>query len=454
MKMVSVCAFRKADTVTSVAAENYSRQQRLDAWKSIAGYLGRTCRTVQRWHAEYGLPIHRLGGDKGSIFAYSDELDDWMRNRGRRLTSDPTEISGPVLLHAALVRDAPAQRHENTGSLLAHGPEKSSSAELVIHAEKMWGCLSDANVGMIVRLFRVAVDLDPFNAVALGGLAKAIVVECLMGKVRPSVAYPVAEAAVQLALEIDPELLEAKCMLGLLKMVIKRDWQGARLALDETLNVFPRTAGVLAARALLSIAERCLQEASGHIQEARMQNALSAPVVELYCWSEYLAGEYASAMEQVEQARASGQFGSVFDAVEALASIQIEAPDAHIQRMEALAADSPDHTVLQGALGYAYAMNGHGRRAGDILDAMTHSCAQEKMCEPYAIALIQLGLNQRQEAVKRLEQSYREGSLWSLGFQSDAILEPLRHDPHFRQFMSKISYPVSESADRSLGFAG
>jgi hypothetical protein len=98
-------------------------------------------------------------------------------------------------------------------------------------------------------------------------------------------------------------------------------------------------------------------------------------------------------------------------------------------------------------------VNGQGQRASEILDAMMHSCAREKMCEPYAIALVQLGLNQRQEAAKRLEQSYREGSLWSLGFQSDAILEPLRHDPHFRQFMSKVTYPVSESTFQRMVFA-
>jgi tetratricopeptide (TPR) repeat protein len=440
--------------VTSVTEEDRSRQQRLDAWKSIAQYLDRNCRTVQRWHAEYGLPIHRLGGSIGPIFAYADELDNWMRNRGRRLTSDPTEFSGPVLLQAPLVRDEATQRHENADSLPTHGPGKGRSAELVIHAEKMWGCLSRTNIGMIVRLFREAVDLDPFNAVALAGLAKAIAVECLLGELHPSVAYPQARAAVKLALAIDSELPDAKCTLGLLKMVTERDWQGARLALDEALNLRPCDTDALVGRALLYIAEGHLQEASHHIQEARMQNALSSLVVKLYCWSEYLAGEYAVAMDRVAQARASGQFGSVFDAVEALASIQLEAPDAHIQRMEMLAADSPHHGVLQGALGYAYAVNGQGRRASEILDTMTHSCAHEKSCEPYAIALILLGLNQRQEAVKRLEQSYREGSLWSLGFQSDAILEPLRHDPHFRQFMSEVSYPVSESANQRLGFAG
>ena len=54
---------------------------RLDTWKSIAQYLGRSCRTIQRWHERYGLPIRHLGGDSSSVFAYTDELDGWLKER-------------------------------------------------------------------------------------------------------------------------------------------------------------------------------------------------------------------------------------------------------------------------------------------------------------------------------------------------------------------------------------
>jgi len=74
--------FGKADSVTSVRSKEPLSQLRLDGWKAIARHFGRSCRTVQRWHAEFGLPIRRLGGDKGPIYAYDDELDAWMRDRG------------------------------------------------------------------------------------------------------------------------------------------------------------------------------------------------------------------------------------------------------------------------------------------------------------------------------------------------------------------------------------
>lgn len=59
-------------------AEQSSR--RLASWKEIAGYVGRDARTVARWEKERGFPVRRLpGGPRSSVFAYTDEIDVWMR---------------------------------------------------------------------------------------------------------------------------------------------------------------------------------------------------------------------------------------------------------------------------------------------------------------------------------------------------------------------------------------
>lgn len=53
--------------------------ERLNGWKDIAAFLGKSVRTVQRWEQEYGLPVHRQGADGELIFAYRDELEAWVR---------------------------------------------------------------------------------------------------------------------------------------------------------------------------------------------------------------------------------------------------------------------------------------------------------------------------------------------------------------------------------------
>ena len=56
--------------------------RRLDSWKAIADYLGRHVTTLQRWEHEEALPVHRHFHEKrGSVYAFTSELDAWLRER-------------------------------------------------------------------------------------------------------------------------------------------------------------------------------------------------------------------------------------------------------------------------------------------------------------------------------------------------------------------------------------
>jgi tetratricopeptide (TPR) repeat protein len=376
-----------------------------------------------------GLPVHRLGGKKSPVFAFVGALGYWIRNRSRALTDEHIEATRPQLLHTPPLFEVSPRPSAVFGSSLISGATKARSAEFVALAYKVWGTLSNSNLNLVAGHFREAIDLDPGNAAAFAGLSNALIAEGLLGRVSASAAYTSAEAAMQRALEIDSEQPEAKCAAAWLKMVSVRDWQGARRGFDEALNDSTRSTGAILGRALLHIAEGCQPEAAGFLLEVAGKNVLSTLAIAFYSWSEYLAGEYEHALYQIAQVRASGRSGHVFDAV------------------EALAASSPRHDVLRGALGYVYAVNGQSQSAIELLDAMTKPTKRRLGDEPYSVALILIGLKENQKAVHWLERSYRGGSLWSLGFRSDPILESLRNDPHFRQFMSKVSYPVPENAD-------
>jgi hypothetical protein len=69
--------------------------ERLESWKEIAGYLGRDVTTVQRWEKRERMPVHRHLHDKrGSVYALTPELDQWLQGRKVQLT-DQKEESGP-----------------------------------------------------------------------------------------------------------------------------------------------------------------------------------------------------------------------------------------------------------------------------------------------------------------------------------------------------------------------
>ena len=71
-----------ADDPAGENSASRDSSDRLDSWKAVAAYLGRSDKTVRRWEEKEGLPVHRLQHDKrGSIYAYKQELDGWWQLR-------------------------------------------------------------------------------------------------------------------------------------------------------------------------------------------------------------------------------------------------------------------------------------------------------------------------------------------------------------------------------------
>src|SRR5215467_10104864 len=59
-----------------------SERDRLDSWKQIAAYLHKSERTVRRWQETEGLPVHKHPHqERGSVWAYRTELDNWLAAR-------------------------------------------------------------------------------------------------------------------------------------------------------------------------------------------------------------------------------------------------------------------------------------------------------------------------------------------------------------------------------------
>jgi hypothetical protein len=418
------------------------RQKRIDSWKSIAEYLGRSSRTVQRWHRAYGLPVRRLGGDSSSVYAYMDELDSWLRNRAGAAKGTLIELPGHELPRGLNQQPESLQPHRAVDLPCIPGSAKGRSAALVTFAHKISASLSNSNARMIAQLFREAIDLDPGNAEAFAGLSHALIAGGVMGSLRIPEAYVSAKETLQRSFELDAELTEARCAAAWLKMVSDRDWFGARQDFDSLLSQPVPSRRAIVGRALLHIAEGSPGEASSLLQELLQHSALNSRAAALYYWSNYLAGEYRDVLELIEEARYSGHSDPVLDAVEALASIHCEKPDACIARIQAVAADSANHALLRGILGYAFALNSQVRQAKEILEAMTQAVDGKRGADPYAIAIILIALGEKQDATPWLEQSFRRGSLWSLGFPGDPLLLPLRDEPGYHVFLSHANYPV------------
>lgn len=74
-------------------------QAPLNGWKEIAAYLGKSVRSVQRWEATLGLPVHRIRTPDGQIvYSERQEIDDWRRRLDSHPVAEPEDPADPETL--------------------------------------------------------------------------------------------------------------------------------------------------------------------------------------------------------------------------------------------------------------------------------------------------------------------------------------------------------------------
>jgi adenylate cyclase len=89
--------------MVSQRSENADSAKTLVSWKEIAVFLNHSESTVKRWERDRGLPVHRVpGGERGSVFAYSAELADWLKGKAGELEAEDSTpgngVSGAAMV--------------------------------------------------------------------------------------------------------------------------------------------------------------------------------------------------------------------------------------------------------------------------------------------------------------------------------------------------------------------
>ena len=100
---------------------NGQADRRLESWKEISSYLGRSERTVRRWEETEELPIHRHHHKKrGSVYAYASELDAWRQSRSYL---GPHGFNGPGELLSNVAAEAKLEEEIDEGPFSRSGPK-------------------------------------------------------------------------------------------------------------------------------------------------------------------------------------------------------------------------------------------------------------------------------------------------------------------------------------------
>ena len=97
-------------------------------------------------------------------------------------------------------------------------------------------------------------------------------------------------------------------------------------------------------------------------------------------------------------------------------------------------------TIDIAALGYACAVAGKRVEARRLIDNLAE-LSKQRYVSPYFSAGIYAALGERDQAFAWLEKAYQERSPHLTLIAIDAVLDPLRSDPRFVDFVRRVGLP-------------
>ena len=278
-----------------------------------------------------------------------------------------------------------------------------------------------------VGLFDQAVARDPTFALAKAGLADTYGLLGDYTLVAPKEAFPKSKTAALEAIAIDEGLVEAHVSLAYALSTYDWDWSSAEREFKRAIELNPSyaTAHHWYARHLTRLGR--FDEARTEISRAAALDPrapyISANIGEV----EYFAGRSDRAVDTLRKltdedpqfARGHHALGLAY-----LEQRRLKEGIAELQTAANLLAG--DGTVA--ALGYAYATAGDTAEAWKILAEMQARATRE-FVSPYLIAPVMVGLGEREQAIRELDEAYRVRDSWLTQLAVDPKFASLRADP-------------------------
>jgi serine/threonine-protein kinase len=289
-----------------------------------------------------------------------------------------------------------------------------------------------------VEYFEQAIAIDPNYALAYAGLSDSYASLSAQNAFGLSVAEtaPIARNAAMRALEIDNNLAEAHQSLGLVKLNFDWDWDGAEKSLKRALELNPNSAHACHWYSHLLIALERFDESLGATKRAIELNPLDLDMNIHLAWHHFFTRKYDLTLEV---ARKTLEMDSSFtDAYSFIgwACVQKgqfeEAIDAYEQSRQMR--EKYEHLAW---LGHAYARLGKKHEARKYIDELNEA-SERRYVSPYWIALIYLGLNEKDKTFEYLQRAFDERNAWLVYLKVNPVFDSLRSDVRFDNLLKRL----------------
>lgn len=309
--------------------------------------------------------------------------------------------------------------------------------ELYLQGRFFWNKRTDEGLRRSIEYFQRATTEDRNYALAYAGLADAYALLSSYGMEPASQAYPKAKEAALKALQLDDSLAEAYTSLGLISFFYEWKWQDAETQFRRAIASNGNYAMAHNWYALELAALGRFQEALDEIHRAEKLDPLSLIIRTDVGRISYFSRRYDDAIDACRRAlemdprfaRAHTRLGMVYAA-------KGEHAAAIAELHKALELSGPD-AYLDGLLGYSLARVGQGASARKLLERLRHPSPNQYV-PPFSVALVYLGLGERDHAIDWLEKAFDDRSTLMAYAYTDPLLDPVRSDARFRHLVQRI----------------
>lgn len=248
-----------------------------------------------------------------------------------------------------------------------------------------------------------------------------------------------AKVAALRALEIDDTLAEAHASLGFIRFRLDWDWSAAEQSYLRAIEISPNYA---TAHYWYSMCLRTMGRLDEALAEARLAQKLDPSMLianvelgRIY----YFACEYDKAIAQYKKTLEMDSYFLAAHFRLGQAYVQKGMYDEAISEFKRAQPPLGDAPQAIAALGHAYALSGNRKEASAVLDNLL-LLAIQRYVSPYDIAVIYLGLGEKDKAFEWLLNAYADRSVRLSGLKVEPMLDGLRSDPRFPELLRRVGF--------------
>jgi adenylate cyclase len=327
--------------------------------------------------------------------------------------------------------------------IAARPTENAEAHQLYLKGRFFWNKRTANDLKKSIDYFNQAIAVDPNYAPAYAGVADAYVLLPGYTGGSPHDCYPKAKVAAKKALALDDTLAEAHTTLGMAIWSYEFDFAEANKEFERAIELNPNYATGHQQYGNVTLAavgrfDDAIAEGKRAVELDPLSLIINADLGMTY----YFARRYDEAIAQHRKTLEMdpGFYFARLGLGEALAAKgTLDKAIVEYQKAREL----NDDPFLLALLGNAYARSGNRTEALKILDQLKELSAQ-RYVNAYGFALVYLGLGDKEEALRWLEQSYQDRAGSDVGWiRVDSLVDPLRGDPRFEALAEKI-VPVRE----------